>query len=79
MRLDSTVHYGKRYDNAFWDGAQMVYGDGDGRLFGRFTAALEVIAHELSHGVIQHEANLDYSDEAGALNESFADVFGALV
>lgn len=79
MRLDSTVHYGHGYDNAFWDGAQMVYGDGDGRLFGPFTGCLDVIGHELSHGVIQHEAELEYRGQPGALNESFADVFGSLV
>lgn len=79
MRLDSTVHYGRGYDNAFWDGTQMVYGDGDGRLFGPFTACLEVIGHELGHGVIQHEAGLEYRGQSGALNESFADVFGSLV
>jgi Zn-dependent metalloprotease len=79
MRLDATVHYGADYDNAFWNGSQMVYGDGDGVLFGRFTSALEVIGHELTHGVIQHEAAFEYRDQPGALNESFADVFGSLV
>ena len=79
MRLDSTVHYGIDYDNAFWNGQQMVFGDGDGRIFRRFTRALDVIAHELSHGVIQHEAGLEYRNQAGALNESFADVLGSLV
>ncbi len=79
MRLDSTVHYGESYDNAFWNGNQMVYGDGDGEIFRRFTKALDVIAHELSHGVMQHEANLAYRGQSGALNESFSDVFGSLV
>jgi len=79
MRLDATVHFGVDYNNAFWNGSQMVYGDGDGRLFGRFTAAVEVIGHELTHGVIQHEAAFEYRDQPGALNESFADVFGSLV
>ncbi len=79
MRLDATVHYGRAYDNAFWDGRQMVYGDGDGVIFNRFTAAVDVIGHELSHGVIQFEANLEYEDQPGALNESFADVFASLV
>ena len=79
MRLDSSVHYGRAYDNAFWDGAQMVYGDGDGKLFERFTAAVDVIGHELTHGVTAREANLDYEGEPGALNESFSDVFGSLV
>ncbi len=79
MRLDSTVHYGVSYDNAFWNGQQMVFGDGDGRIFLRFTRSLDVIGHELSHGVIQFEAGLEYRGQAGALNESFADVFGSLV
>jgi Zn-dependent metalloprotease len=85
LPLDSSVHYQKGYDNAFWDGQQMVYGDGDEdlppaqRLFNRFTIALDVIGHELTHGVTQYEANLDYSSQAGALNESISDVFGSLV
>ncbi len=79
MRLDSTVHYKKNYDNAFWDGQQMVYGDGDGELFNRFTIAIDVIGHELTHGVTQFEAKLVYSQQPGALNESMSDVFGSLV
>ena len=85
MKLDSTVHYQKSFDNAFWDGQQMVYGDGDEdlpeaqRLFNRFTIAIDVIGHELTHGVTQNEANLAYWDQSGALNESFSDVFGSLV
>ncbi len=85
MRLDSTVHYQKGYDNAFWNGQQMVYGDGDEdlpesqRLFNRFTAALDVIGHELTHGVTQFEAGLVYWEQPGALNESMSDVFGSLV
>jgi Zn-dependent metalloprotease len=79
LRLDATVHYDFKYDNAFWNGDQMVYGDGDGQLFNRFTICLDVIAHELTHGIIQYEAALEYENESGALNESFADVFGTLV
>lgn len=85
MRLDATVHYQQGYDNAFWNGEQMVYGDGDEdlpeeeRLFNRFTFALDVIGHELTHGVTQFEANLAYWDQSGALNESMSDVFGSLV
>ncbi len=79
LRLDSTVHYGIDYENAFWNGSQMVYGDGDGDLFERFTKAIDVIGHELTHGVTQYEAGLIYSGETGALNESFSDVFGTLV
>jgi Zn-dependent metalloprotease len=85
LKLNSTVHYQKSYDNAFWDGQQMVYGDGDEdlpveqRLFNRFTVSIDVIGHELTHGVTQNEANLAYWDQSGALNESFSDVFGSLV
>jgi Zn-dependent metalloprotease len=79
MRLDSTVHYGSDYQNAFWDGQQMVYGDGDGEIFHRFTRSLDVIGHELTHGVTEFEAGLVYEDQPGALNEHFSDVFGSLV
>lgn len=79
LRLDSTVHYQRGYDNAFWDGRQMVYGDGDATLFNRFTIAVDVIGHELTHGVTQYTSNLNYSNQPGALNESFSDVFGSLV
>jgi Zn-dependent metalloprotease len=79
LPLDSTVHYRQQYDNAFWDGQQMVYGDGDGQLFKRFTLAIDVIGHELTHGVTQYTSNLNYSDQPGALNESLSDVFGSLV
>jgi len=85
LKLDSTVHFQKNYDNAFWDGNQMVYGDGDEglppaqQLFNRFTIAIDVIGHELTHGVTQYEANLAYWDQPGALNESCSDVFGTLV
>lgn len=85
LKLDSTVHYQKGYDNAFWNGNQMVYGDGDEdlppdqQLFNRFTKAIDVVGHELTHGVTQFEANLTYFQQSGALNESFSDVFGSLV
>jgi Zn-dependent metalloprotease len=79
MPLVSTVHYRVGFDNAFWDGSQMVYGDGDGKIFERFTKAIDVIGHELTHGVTQYEAGLAYSEQPGALNESFSDVFGSLV
>ncbi len=78
MRLDSTVHYAQDYDNAFWDGRQMIYGDGDGRLFQGFTTCLDVIAHELTHGVTSQTAKLAYAGQSGALNESISDVFGSL-
>jgi len=85
LRLISTVHYQKGYDNAFWNGEQMTYGDGDedlppeDRLFNRFTIALDIVGHELTHGVTQFEAKLVYRSQSGALNESFSDVFGSLV
>lgn len=79
MALISTVHFGRRFNNAFWNGEQMTYGDGDGRIFIRFTKSLDVAGHEMSHGIVQHTANLIYENEPGALNEHFADVFGILV
>jgi hypothetical protein len=79
LRLDSTVHYSSGYNNAFWNGQQMIYGDGDGTIFTRFTVSVDVIAHELTHGITQHEAGLAYQGQSGALNEHFSDVFGSLV
>lgn len=81
LPLVSCVHFGVMFENAFWDGVRMVYGDGGGQIFlrGGLTAALDVIAHELTHGVIQFSARLEYRLESGALNESFADVMGSLV
>lgn len=79
MRLDSSVHFSVKYDNAMWNGRQMIYGDGDGRAFQRFTKSIDVIGHELTHGVTQFTAGLDYHDQSGALNESMSDVFGSLV
>ena len=79
LPLDGTVHYGTLYDNAFWNGERMVFGDGDGEIFGRFTSSVTVIGHELTHGVTQYTAGLVYSDQSGALNESISDVFGSLV
>jgi Zn-dependent metalloprotease len=73
------VHYGRNYDNAFYDGREMCFGDGDGELFNRFTIALDVIGHELSHGVTEACAGLDYHDQPGALNESVSDVMGAVI
>jgi Zn-dependent metalloprotease len=77
----SSVHYsenGRGYDNAIWNGSQMIYGDG-GEIFGRMTQCLDVVAHELAHGVTQFSAGLPYENQAGALNEHFSDVFGVLV
>lgn len=72
-----TVHYGRDYDNAFWDGTQLVFGDGDGRVFGRFTKPVDVLGHELTHAVTEHTAGLRYQGQSGALNESVSDVFAA--
>ena len=79
MDLIATVHYGNAYNNAFWNGAQMVFGDGDGRIFNRFTIAIDVEGHELTHGVTGATAGLEYHDQPGALNESISDCFGSLV
>jgi Zn-dependent metalloprotease len=80
LPLLGLVHYGTDYDNAFWDNAgHMFFGDGDGRLLTQTTAGIDVIGHELTHGVTQHEANLVYSGQSGALNESISDVFGMQV
>ena len=79
--LISCVHFGVEIDNAFWDGGEMVYGDGSGQIFlvGSLTKSIDVIGHELTHGVTQYTAGLEYSKQSGALNESFSDVFGSLV
>lgn len=78
MTLLSSIHYGQNYNNAFWDGRQMTYGDGDGSIFLDFTRSNDVIAHELTHGVTQYSAGLGYEDQPGALNESVSDVFGSM-
>jgi hypothetical protein len=72
-----TVHYGRDYANAFWDGTQLVFGDGDGELFDRFTKPVDVLAHELGHAVTEHTAALEYEGQSGALNESVSDVFAS--
>ena len=81
LELVSSVHFDVRLDNAFWNGAQMCYGDGGGGMLvpGSLTGCLDVIGHELTHGVTQYTANLNYRKQSGALNESFSDVFGILV
>ena len=78
LPLVSSVHVRRKYNNAFWNGSQMAYGDGDGRIFTRFTQSLTVIGHELSHGVVQFSGGLTYRGQSGALNEHIADVFGVL-
>jgi len=79
LLLKHYVHYGSKYDNAMWDGSEMVYGDGDGKIFGDFTSDMDIIGHELTHGVTQNESNLEYHDQSGALNESLSDCFGIMV
>lgn len=77
MELSATVHHRRKFNNAFWDGTRMVFGDGDGKIFRTFIE-LGVIGHEMSHGVVQFSGGLMYEGQPGALNESFSDVFGAL-
>lgn len=79
LPLNATVHYSEEYNNAFWNGEQMVFGDGDGEIFLDFTIPVDVIGHELTHGVTQYTANLTYFGQPGALNESLSDVFGSLI
>ncbi|RZU51898.1 thermolysin metallopeptidase-like protein [Krasilnikovia cinnamomea] len=79
LDLIGTVHYSTDFNNAMWDGGQAIFGDGDGDIFNRFTIAVDVIGHELTHGVTQYTAALAYRNQSGALNESMSDVFGSLV
>ena len=79
MKMVQTVHYGRNYANAMWDGKQMVYGDASDEIFRSFTSDVDVVGHELTHGVVQFECALRYQDQSGALNESLADVFGVMV
>jgi Zn-dependent metalloprotease len=79
LPLRATCHFGDGYNNAFWNGDQMVFGDGDGQIFNRFTVSIDVIGHELTHGVTEDEAGLQYFSQSGALNESISDVFGSLI
>ncbi|EWS80906.1 peptidase M4 [Brachybacterium phenoliresistens] len=78
MELVATVHYGQDFENAFWDGEQMIFGDGDGVYFQSFTNAVDVIGHELTHGVVQFTAGFVYVGQSGALHESVADAFGSM-
>lgn len=79
MPLRGVVHFGQAYANAFWDGRRMVFGDGDGVVFSGLTGSLDVIGHELGHGVTEDEGALEYLGQSGALNESLSDVWGSLV
>lgn len=83
LPLIQTIRYRENpqepFYNAFWDGEQMFYGTGDPKYTNSFTTDLDIIGHELTHGVIDFEAQLAYENQSGALNESYADVFGSLV
>ncbi|MGH7617936.1 MAG: M4 family metallopeptidase [Gemmatimonadaceae bacterium] len=79
LRLDAVVHFGQRFNNAFWNGSRLIVGDGDGKALMGFTRSVDVIAHELTHGVTDFTSNLEYHGQSGALNESMADVFASLV
>ncbi|GMX66645.1 M4 family metallopeptidase [Paenibacillus elgii] len=79
MDLIFNVHFSERMNNAYWDGSQMQFGDGDGELFTNFTKGSDVIAHELSHGVTQYLNGLEYFGQSGALNEHFSDAIGSAV
>lgn len=72
------IHYGKDYDNAFWNGEWMIFGDG-GNVFSNLAGCLDIVGHEMSHGVVQNTAGLIYENQSGALNESIADLFGVLI
>ena len=74
----SRTHYGSNYNNAFWDGASMTYGDGDGVTYRPFDA-LDVVGHEMTHGITERTSNLEYRNESGAANESFSDIFGVVI
>ncbi len=76
-KVPVTVHYSTDYANAFWDGDHLVFGDGDGTVFRRFTRAVDVLAHEFAHAVTEHTAALVYEGQSGALNESVSDVFAS--
>ncbi len=79
MTMVSRVHYGRNYNNAFWDGSQMTYGDGDGVTFAPLSEDADVVAHELTHGVTERSSGLIYQNESGALSEAWSDIFGAMV
>lgn len=85
MDLIGSVHYDDDngqtpgYENAFWDGTQMCFGDGDPEIFNSFTESLDITGHELTHGVTAYTANLPYGYQSGALNESISDVFGSMI
>ncbi|MCY7395797.1 MAG: M4 family metallopeptidase [Nocardioides sp.] len=77
VTVSTSVHFERGYANAFWDGSQLVFGDGDGTVFDRMTKAVDVLAHELAHAVTERTAGLVYEGQSGALNESMSDVVGS--
>lgn len=79
MNLVSVIHFDQDWAQAAWNGQAMIYGDGDGQVFESLAKCFDVAAHEMTHGVITHTANLIYENQSGALNESFADVFAAMM
>lgn len=79
MKMEIFVYYGENFANALWNGRQMIYGAGSGNLFNRFTKPIDVTAHELTHGVTQHEANFNSYQQSGALNEHFCDAFAIIM
>lgn len=80
LNLVANVNYGSNFNNAFWDGVRMVFGNGDGVIFKDFTTSPDVVGHELTHGVTQYTSGLNYTnDQSGALNESFSDMFGSAI
>jgi len=74
--LMSSVHYSENFVNAFWDGTQMVYGDGDGVTASNLAESMDITAHELTHAVTERTSNLEYAGESGGLNEAMSDIFG---
>jgi Zn-dependent metalloprotease len=78
-KIKNTIHFGKGYNNAFWNGEQMVFGDGDGVLFKSFMRDIDVLAHEMGHGITQFGCQLRYEGQAGAINEHLSDVFASMV
>src|SRR5713101_7753233 len=79
LNLDANVNYGVNFNNAMWNGTQMLFGNGDNVIFQDFTGDVDVPGHELTHGVTQYTAGLQYTDQPGALNEATSDIFGACI
>jgi len=78
MPIHSWVNYGDNFNNAYWNGSWLTFGNGDGESYGPFTSP-DIIAHEITHGITDYSAGLSYYGESGALNESFSDIFGEVM